>query len=537
MVRRCTGGSVSRSARFLPARWAIIGRAAVISALVAGCTTVGPDYQPPQTAMPDQWQQDLVRGLPPGEFDLRSWWTSFNDPVLTELITTANSDNLGVREAVARILEARARIGIAAGEQLPGVDAGGEITRERLSKGVAEGFDSSRRRTSTLYNTGLDASWELDLWGRISRSVESADASYQAVLEDYRDVVISLSAQVARAYVDIRTLQARIAAAQGNAETQRKTLKLVRDRKATGLASDLEVAQAELNLATTESLVPTLQAALQRSIHDVGVLTGRRPQALYPRFAATAPIPQPAAAITAGAPADLLRRRPDIRSAERQLAAQTAQIGVATADLYPRFTLSGFFALQKFGASNFFDSKNIAYQFGPSVVWNVFDGGRIRSNIKAQDALTEQALVRYEQTVLTALQEVEDALVDYAREIERRELLARSVTAARRSVQLVQNLYVTGLTDFQNVQDQERSLFQQEDALAQSTGLVTQNLIRIYRALGGGWSPEPDKKRQPSKRPAPQSVAARAPEPTSAMPLPATASVVPLPAPAPRPKP
>ena len=487
--------------------------------------------------MPDQWQQDLARGLPPGQVDLRTWWTSFNDPLLTELIGTANSDNLGVKEAVARILEARARVGIASGEQLPGVDAGGEITRERLSKGVAESFDSSRRRTSTLYNAGLDASWELDLWGRISRSVESADASYQAVLEDYRDVVISLSAQVARAYVEVRTLQARITATQGNAETQRKTLRLVRDRMQSGLASDLEVAQAELNLATTESLVPTLQAALQRSIHGLGVLTGRRPQALYPRFAASAPIPQPAAAITTGAPADLLRRRPDIRGAERQLAAQTAQIGIATADLYPRFTLSGFFALQKFGARSFFESGNIAYQFGPSMVWNVFDGGRIRSNIKAQDALTEQAMLRYEQSVLNALQEVEDALVDYSREIERRELLARSVTAARRSVHLAQTLYVTGLTDFQNVQDQERSLFQQEDALAQSTGLVTQNLIRIYRALGGGWSPEPGKKREPSKRPAPQTVVARAPVSAAVVPLSAPHSIVPMPVPAPRSKP
>lgn len=523
MARHVTAPWASRTAVCAPLRWGVLACASVVSVLLSGCMTVGPDYQAPQTTMPDRWQQDLVRGLPPGQVDLRAWWASFNDPLLSELIASANSDNLGVREAVARILEARARVGIASGEQLPALDAGGEISRERLSKGVAAGFDQSRERTSTLYNTGLDASWEIDLWGRIVRSVESADASYQAVLEDYRDVVISLSAQVALAYVEVRTLQARVAAAQGNAETQRKTLKLVRDRKMTGLASDLEIAQAELNVATTESLVPNLQAALQRGIHRLGVLTGRRPQALYPRFAASMPIPQPAAAVTAGAPADLLRRRPDIRKAERQLAAQTAQIGVATADLYPRFTLSGFFALQKFGPRNFFESGNIAYQFGPSVVWNIFDGGRIRSNIKAQDALTQQALLRYEQTVLNALQEVEDALVDYARESERRDLLARSVTAARRSVQLAQNLYVAGLTDFQNVQDQERSLFQQDDALAQSTGLVTQNLIRVYRALGGGWSPEPEKKREPSKRPMPQTVAARAPLPSAATPVPVPA--------------
>ncbi|MCP5364743.1 MAG: efflux transporter outer membrane subunit [Hyphomicrobiales bacterium] len=457
--------------------------------LGSGCMSVGPDYEPPETVVPDLWTQDLRRGLNTNESDLQSWWTRFNDPLLQELIQESSAGNLGLRDALARLVEARARTGIASGEQLPSIDASGDIERGRLSRGVADGVDNSRQRTSTLYQLGMDATWEIDLWGRISRSVESADATYQASLEDYRDALISLYADVALAYTDIRTFQARISAALGNVETQRKTLRLVRDRRASGLASDLEVAQAELNLARTESLVPALRSGLKQSIHRLSVLIGRPPSTLYSRFVTVEPIPAPPSSIAVGAPAEVLRQRPDIRSAERALAAQTAQIGVATADLYPRFTLSGFFAFQKFGVTDLLNSKNLGYGFGPTMIWNVFDGGRIRSNIKVQDALTEQSLLNYEQTVLTALQEVEDAMVGFVQESERRDTLARSVGAAQRSVDLVQTLYVTGLTDFQNVQDQERSLFEQQDALEASKGLVTTNLINLYQALGGGWSP------------------------------------------------
>ena len=223
------------------------------------------------------------------------------------------------------------------------------------------------------------------------------------------------------------------------------------------------------------------------------MLLGERPTALYAVLDRHAPIPAVPAQVAIGLPADLLRQRPDIRSAERQLASQTAQIGVATADLYPRFTLSGFLAFQKYGVSSFFNGDNIGYGFGPTVIWNVFDGARIRSNIAVQDAQTEQALFNYEQTVLTALRETQDSLVGFVQQRERSDILARSVKAANDAVRLVASLYLSGLTDFQNVQDQQRSKFQQDDAFAQSEGLVVQNLIALYRSLGGGWARPDDR--------------------------------------------
>ena len=455
--------------------------------LLAGCA-VGPDYAPPQTRVPDRWHQELVRGLSEGRADLRTWWVLLDDPALERLIVEATRGNLDLKRAVSRLLEARAQVGLAAGEELPSIETQGEIERGRLSEGVQEELGSSRARTSTLYQLGLDASWELDLWGRIGRNVESADAALQATLEDYRDVLVSLYAELANTYVEIRTLQARIDAAEGNVASQRQTLRLVSDRRRAELASDVEIAQAQLNLATTEALIPQLRTELQRAIHRLGILLGQPPMALYGALEQR-PLPQPPARVTIGLPADLLRQRPDIRSAERRLASQTAQIGVATADLYPRFTLSGFLAFQKYGVSSFFNNDNIGYGFGPTVIWNVFDGGRIRSNIAVQDAQTEQALFVYEQTVLQALRETQDALAGYVQESERRDILRRSVVAANDAVRLVTSLYVSGLTDFQNVQDQQRSKFQQEDAFAQSQGLVIQNLIALYRALGGGWAP------------------------------------------------
>lgn len=465
--------------------------------LLAGCA-VGPDYTQPEPRVPDRWHQDLVRGLSEGRADLRTWWVLLDDPALDGLIDRANRGNLDVKRAVSRLLEARARVGLAAGEELPSVEAQGELERGRLSEGVQQELGSSRRRTSTLHQLGLDASWELDLWGRIGRNVESADAALQATLEDYRDVLVSLYAEVATAYVEIRTLQARIDAAQGNVATQRQTLQLVRDRRRAELASDVEIAQAQLNLATTEALIPQLRIQLQQAIHRLGVLLGEEPTALYGALAPRRPLPRPPASVAVGLPSDLLRQRPDIRSAERRLASQTAQIGVATADLYPRFTLSGFLAFQKYGPSDFFNRDNIGYGLGPTVIWNVFDGGRIRSNIAVQDATTEQALLFYEQTVLSALRETQDALVGYIQESERRDVLRRSVVAANDAVRLVTSLYVSGLTDFQNVQDQQRSKFQQDDAFAQSQGLVIQNLISLYRALGGGWTPPADRPTKPA---------------------------------------
>ena len=460
--------------------------------LLQACTTVGPDYEEPETDLPDLWHQDLTRGLKKdGKADLREWWTNLQDPQLTSLIARAGAGNLDLKVAVARILEARASVGLAAGEQLPTVDAFGDIEHGRVSEGTTGELDKNfpRKQTSTLYSTGLDATWELDLWGRISRSVESADAELQASVEDYRDVLVSLYAEVAQQYTDVRTAQARIEALLSNVETQKKTLKLVKDRRRAELASDLEVAQARLNLARTEAQVPLRRQDLAAATHRLGVLLGERPTALYAELREPKPIPQPPNEILVGFPTNLLRQRPDIRAAERRLAAQTAQIGVATADLYPRFSLTGFFAFENFGISDVFDWKNRAYGLGPTVRWNIFDGARIRSNIAGQDARTERLLSDYEQIVLEALEDVENAMAFYVQENDREDALLRSVKAAADSVRLVQTLYVTGLTDFQNVQDQERSKADQDDQYAESLGNVTGYLIDIYRSLGGGWAP------------------------------------------------
>jgi NodT family efflux transporter outer membrane factor (OMF) lipoprotein len=464
-------------------------RAIALSGLLAGCA-VGPDYVPPATRAPDLWAQDLGRGLVDGKADLRTWWTALDDPELDRLIERATAGNLDIRQAVARIREARANLGIAGGELYPSVDGIGSAERSRVSNKVAGQVAPPQHRTDTLYTVGLDATWEIDFWGRIRRNIESADASIGASIEDYRDTLVVLYAEVARNYVEVRTLQTRIQSALDNVRAQRSSLQLTIDRNRAGLAPDLDVRQAQLNLATTEAFVPTLRSALAQAIDRLAVLLGEYPNSLKDEFAEAAPIPQPPEDIMIGVPSDMIRQRPDIRSAERQLAAQTAQIGVATAELYPQFTLSGSFAFESFSFDNWIEKQARSFSFGPAFRWNLFDAGRIRSNIEAQDALTEQALVGYEQTVLSAAEEVENAIAAYVQEQDRLEALRRSVVAARQSVALVETLYRTGLTDFQNVLDTQRSQFQQEDAQAESAGLVTQNLIQIYRALGGGWAPE-----------------------------------------------
>ncbi len=467
---------------------ALLARVLLAIAWIPGCT-VGPDYVAPEPDLPDAWHEQLARGLVEGEANLHTWWTVFDDAVLTSLIERASTESLDIKLAVARVDEARARRGIARGEWFPSLDGVGSLQRNRSSKEISETVPPPQSRTDTFYSSGFDATWEIDFFGRIRRSVESATAGLEASIEDYRDVLVSTFAEIGVTYVEVRALQARIQSAESNVETQRGALELTTDRNRAGLVGDLDVRQAEQNLASTESTIPALRSSLVQAINRLGVLLGELPSTLHAELAPATPIPRPPDEILVGLPAEVLRQRPDLRAAERELAAQTAQIGVATADLYPRFSLLGTFALEATDFVDWFTGDAMSYGFGPAFRWNIFDGGRIRSNIEAQDALTEQALVNYEQSLLLALEDVEDAMVAYVQENDRRDALERSATAARQAVELVDTLYRTGLTDFQNVLDTQRTQFLQEDALAQSEGLVSQNLIRIYRALGGGWSP------------------------------------------------
>jgi NodT family efflux transporter outer membrane factor (OMF) lipoprotein len=350
-------------------------------------------------------------------------------------------------------------------------------------------FPPTGDKTDNLYDYGATATWEADVWGRVRRLVESADASLEASVESYRDVLVILYSQVALAYTDVRTSQKRIGYTQGNIQTQRDALELVENRNKAGLASKLEVRQAELNLYRTEAFLPVLEARLTAAMNQLGVLLGESPNALHAELSATKPVPAASGSIVVGIPGDLIRRRPDIRAAERTLASQTARIGVVTADLYPRFDIGGNFSIISTSTDDLGEWDNRNWTFGGIFTWNLFDGGRIRGQIDVEDARTEQALRRYEQTVLDALEEVETSMSDYAREQQRRASLTKSSFAAQESVRLVLILYRTGLTDFQNVLDMQRSQFEEQDQLADSAGTVTSNLIRIYTALGGGWDP------------------------------------------------
>lgn len=456
--------------------------------LMVGCT-VGPDYVPPEIDMPDAWHEQATEGMADGSADLRSWWTLLDDPQLNALIERAGRQNLDLRVAFARINEARAQRGVAFGQYLPDVDGVGFYQRSRASdNGIAPISDGGTSQDQeNLHNAGFDATWEIDLFGRISRSVESADASLQASVEDYRDVLVLLYAEVAIAYIDVRTLQARLIARRQNVETQRQTLELTRNRFDAEIAPELDVSQAERNLASTESDIPVLETALYQTMNRLAVLLGQHPGTLHEELVEYQAIPEVPEATLVGLPANLLRQRPDIRRAERQLAAQTAQIGVATADLYPRFSLSGTFALEATNFASTFDGDSKTYSFGPAFRWNLFDGDRVRSRIDVEDARTQQVLAIYENTVLLGLEDVENAMIAYKQERLRYLSLQRSVSAAERSVELVDTLYRNGLSNFQNVLDAQRALASEQDRLADSDGQITKNLVRLYTALGGGW--------------------------------------------------
>ena len=457
--------------------------------LFSGCK-VGPDYVRPESSVPDQWHDKAVQGLADGSADLQTWWTVFDDPILVDLIQRSRAENLDLQIAAARIMEARALLGVASGEYWPNVDAAGFYSRDRISENGLVVPPSGNVDETNLHSIGVDASWEIDVFGRIGRSVESAHASMQASVEDYRDVLVSLYSEVAQSYIDLRALQTRLKYTVNNAKLQRDTLKLTQDRREAGLVPQLDVEQAKLILASTESAIPLLQQFESLTIHRLSVLLGQPPAALYDELSTTADVPDVPEQVASSLPAELLRQRPDIRRAERILAAQTAEIGVATAGLYPAFSLSGTFALEAQQIDDVGDWDSRAWGFGPAMRWNLFDGDRIRNSIKVQEARAEQAMINYEQTVLLALEDVENAMVSFEREKERFADLHRSVMAAQESVKLVGTLYENGLTDFQNVLDMQRSLTVQQDLMADSEGAVANNLVRIYTALGGGWSEE-----------------------------------------------
>lgn len=451
----------------------------------AGCFAVGPDYKPPDIVGPAQWRPSLRGGLTetePQAKTLAEWWTTLGDTDLSALMGRAVTGNPDLKVAQARIREARARRGIAEAGLFPSLNLGGSAAVRRGSEDTGSG------QRAELYRIGFDASWEFDVFGGVRRSIEAAQGELEASVADYQDVLVSLVAEVALNYVDMRTFQEQLQVAEDNLKAQAETLQLTEWRFAAGLVSSLDVEQAKTNLESTRAQLPRLRTNIEAAKNRLAILLGVFPGALEAQLAARKPIPEAPPEVAVGVPAEALRRRPDVRRAERQLAAQTARIGVATADLYPKFTLPGTIGLEALAANHLFSTANRAWSLIGNFAWTIFKGGAIRQNIEVQSALQEQALNQYEATILTALEEGENSLIAYAEEQERRDTLAAATQAAQRAAELAQNQYTSGLIDFQALLDSQRSVLTFQDQLAQSKGQVTTNLISLYKALGGGWN-------------------------------------------------
>ncbi len=472
----------------------------VLFLLFAGCAMVGPNYVRPRAREPMEWIEEDDPKIKSEPADFGTWWNVFNDPVLDDLVESAYEQNLPLRIAGIRILEARAVLGIAVGNQYPQVQQGrGTYTRVNLSEHTANtqpGLDVAYGEI----DLGFDAAWELDLWGKFRRTVESSLGNLEASIANYDDILVSLMAEVARTYVVIRTLEARLAIARENVRIQERSLEIAEVRFEGGEVTELDVQQARALLGDTQALIPRLEASLRQARNGLSILLGVLPGELDDILSEPKPIPTVPAEVAVGVPAELLRRRPDVRLAERQVATQSALIGVAKADLYPHFSLFGSIGLRASDAaitaagglsgsefSDLWDSDSLEFFAGPAVGWDIFNYGRIRNRVRVQDARFQQLAVSYQNTVLRAAQEVEDATVAFLRAQEEVNFLSNSVQAAKRSVDLSLLQYREGLVDYQRVLDTQRFLVQAQDQLTSTTGSVGLNLIAMYKALGGGW--------------------------------------------------
>lgn len=464
--------------------------------VLAGCK-VGPNYQRPNTISPEKWtsRQDADTTTTV-DLSLITWWKSFNDPALDSLTEVALVNNFDLKIAMLRLKQAREQKKIARASALPTLDANTSYARS-LGSQDTEGRRQRpglpiRDAQADLYQGGFDAAWEADIWGRVARSVEAAKADLESSEETLRDVRVTLLAEVARTYFEMRGLQRQLAVVKKNTQSQKESFDLTSKRFTAGLDSGLDSARAEAQVAQTESRVPTLEAGIERRKYELAILLGSTPDALTTKFSelsldvTQSPIP---AGIAVGIPGDLLRRRPDVRAAERDIAAATARIGVAKAELFPKLTLNGSVGLATSDFSTLSTGSSRFWSFGPAVTLPLFNGGRLRANKRLFQAREQEAIATYERTVITAYAETEIALSNFAREQTRNGHLRRAVQANTRAVDLATKLFQQGLTDFLSVLDTERRLLEAEDSLADSDSLLATNLVSIYKTLGGGWDP------------------------------------------------
>ncbi|MBD3266758.1 efflux transporter outer membrane subunit [bacterium] len=457
----------------------------ILLVLISGCASVGPNYIQPPLPKPnysDVLQKDGEKSKIT-QTALAAWWDTLDDPILTDLIHTAVTNSLDIREAQASVRAARARLGISRAKLFPQLDANANYNKSGASDNTVFSIGETE-----LYQAGFDASWEIDIFGGTRRNVEAARADLQSQEENLKAVWVSLAGEIAQSYISLRTIQTQLRVAESNLATQAETLEILQASYESGLIDELAVQQAHYNLERTRSTIPALRGGMESAMNSLAVLTGAMPGALHERLREARPIPVAPLKRVTGIPANALRQRPDVRKMERQLAAQTARIGVATADLYPKFRLIGSIGLESIDADSLFSSDSNTWSFGPGMTWPIFHAGSIRNNIKAQTAVQEQMLARYEKTLLAAVKEVRDALVDFAEEQNRRQALVAAVQAAQGAEEVARDKYKNGLVDFMNVLDTQRSLLSLQDELARSEGAISINLVRLYKALGGGWT-------------------------------------------------
>lgn len=487
-------------------------------ALVSGCT-MGPDFQRPALQTPAQWTEtptpsDTGHAVAVQEPVAPAWWNSFGDPLLTTLVARAMNSNLDIQAAAARVAESRAQFKQARASALPTLNGNASYTRELQSAdGVVGLLESSGSSAATstnglggresgvptqdvtssglppfnLYQYGFDASWELDLWGRVRRTAENASATAEAQEEARHDVMVSTAAEVARDYLTLRSTQQKLALAKQNLAYARRTVQLTRERAKHGLTTDLDVANAESQAETTAANLPQFEQQEAQLINAIGLLLGEYPQTLAVQLREPAAIPVAPPRVPIGLPSDLLRRRPDIRESEAKLHAATASIGAAKADFFPKITLSGSVAIQATQFSNMGSWGARSYSAGPSISLPIFDGGKLRATLALRNAQQKEAAITYRKTVLSAFQEVDDALTQFGTEQQRRDSLAASVDASKRALDLANQRYSRGLTTYLDVLSAQKNVLTYEQQWVDSTATVSTDLVALYKALGGGW--------------------------------------------------
>lgn len=478
--------------KYAALRWLTL---TLITLSLSSCTAVGPDYSRLEPAAQEEWYAAMEHGLEATtvtESQLAVWWQVFDDPLLQKLQERAMRENLELQTAFSRLEQARLNRGLRRADHLHTLGAEGRMQRRRSSENLGNPLGGSE---NDWYMARLDASWELDLFGGIQRAVESAQAELEASKADMHAVLTSVTAEVALNYIELRTHQQRLRVARDNIATQKKTYELNNSRFEAGLIDELYLQQSLRNLEQTRARISYLEAAIRRAENNLAVLLGQSPGALRKEFAPSGSIPAAPVRVAVGIPAEAMRRRPDIQRAERILAAQSARIGMATAELYPKLRLLGTIGLETLDStSGLFNSSSQFWNIGPGISWNIFRGNALHLNVELQEERYTEALLHYNLTILRAQQEIENALTSYAKEQVRQEHIVRAVAAARRSEWLARDRYNAGLEDFYNVLDAQRALLQLEDELFQSKGEIAKNLTHLYKALGGGWqrvSPKP----------------------------------------------